>query len=303
MTFRVARAETGVARVASGPVRRKMTLSEALKWAWGDELPKEPAIERPAGFGSLGAWGAIARFGELNSVIDRQPNRYGCIPFDQADFPHPDAVRIAEAVKDLDDLVVDLPDGWHPMPEIAAIDVGLAGLALADTLRKVTVTTEAGEIRFKVSPGVIIVRHAILGLVPNWRLDEIPVIRHVVGANGREKWFVKRETRSIAGRNPDGTDRVVTENVEVDGWSTSKQRPVHGAYRKPYLDPDPVPVMVARAEYEIFCAAMATLAADLADRLETISIVADDWPACPWIDGETRLPSAGRILADLRQVE
>jgi len=89
--------------------------------------------------------------------------------------------------------------------------------------------------------------------------------------------------------------------IEVDGWSARLRRPVAGAYRKANFTPDPVPVMVARAEYEIFCGAMCMLFDQLAGRLETIDLVAVDWPVQPWDDSDgAAADSRGpRILPDL----
>ncbi|MCA0275856.1 MAG: hypothetical protein LCH86_07630 [Proteobacteria bacterium] len=281
-----------------------MTLSDALRWAWADELPKmagEGGGAAPNGYSS--AWGAILRFGELHSIVDRQPNRFGCIPFDQAGWPHADALTIAHHVETLAECEVDVPEAWNPMPELsAAVDAGLAGRAISDALERATV--ERGGLRyFRTRPDVLIVRHAILGLVPDWRPCQQPEVKFETWENGRHRWYVRRQVRVVEGKNADGTDYIVVHNIEADGWSSRLQRPVTGAYRKPYLEPDPVPGMVARAEYEIYCAAMAMLFEALAGELETIDLVAVDLPAHPWaVDsgeeaGESREP---KILPDLR---
>jgi hypothetical protein len=303
MDVRDARAEKRVARDASGRTRRKMTVSTALQWAWGDELPK-----MPADFGAAGAalragnaWNSILAFGSLGTVVDRQPNRFGCIPFDQAGWPHPDALEIAHAVERLAECVVDVPQDWHPMPEIAVIDAGLGARAVGEALEKATEPGEDG-LRFRTRPDLLVVRHAILGTVPDWRLYETPETKFEAHANGAPKWFVRRETRMVIGEEADGSDRVDVVTVEADGWSARLRRPVSGAYRKPYLDPDPVPVIVARAEYEIFAAAMFMLFDDLDDRLGTIDLVPIDWPVQPWSGDSARMAEGGRmpkILPDL----
>lgn len=288
-------------------MRRKMTVASALEWAWRDELPKMPSDFAPGGGGPRAgnAWSSILAFGEIGTMIDRQPNRWGCIPFDVTGWPHPDALTIAAAVDDLAGCTVDVPDGWHPMPEIAGISDGqLAARTVSDALDKATTLDDEGVRRFRTRADLLVIRFAILGLVPNWRLDAMPELRFEAHDNGREKWFVRRETRQVIGQNGDGTDRVEIVNVEVDGWSARLRRPVAGAYRKPFLDPDPVPVMVARAEYEIFAAAMCMLHDDLDGRLGSIDLVPTDWPVQPWADteslgrGEAR--RAPKILPDLK---
>ncbi len=305
MNIRGASMQAGGAREDTALRKRKMTVSEALRWAWGDELPKVQSgagSAAPAGYSS--AWGAIRAYGELNSIVDRQPNRYGCSPFDQVGWPHADALSIAEAVADLAECAVDVPDGWHPMPELADIDEALAIRAASDTLAKVTHTDADGRMRFRLRPDLLVVRHAILGVVPDWRLSVRPVKEFEIGANGRHRWFVRREVRTVVGENGDGSDMIAVMSTEVDGWSSRLQRPVAGAYRKASFAPDPVPVMVARAEYEIFSAAMCMLHEQLSGTLETIDLVAIDWPVQPWGDSPERVPVSprGRILPDLSRL-
>jgi hypothetical protein len=291
------------AAAAAGSPKRRMTLSAALKWAWAEELPKEPAHSGPEGFAS--AWGAIERYGELMTVVDRDPNRYGCIPFDEAGFPHADALKLAAAVEELDGLVIDAPEDWDPMPELAAIDPDLARAARADAVRKATREGEGGERVFAVRPSVLAIRHAILGIVPDWQVEALPAVEYERYSNGRPRWFVRREVSVDVGTDANGAPTFMTETVEVDGWSSRQRRPMKGAYQKPYFDPDPVPALVARAEYEVFCAAMAWLAEAIGDRLETIDIAPIEWPARPWEEGGDSLASdakrgRSKVLPDLK---
>lgn len=280
-------------------VKRRMTVSAALKWAWSDELPKEPASGKPPP-GMVSVWNSISHYSELSTMIDRQPNRYGCIPFDQSDFPHPDALLIAGAVTALSDMVVDVPDGWNPMPEIAAADRDLGDKAVRDALDKVTVQGADGDRRFRMRPDALIIRYAILGGEPDWQLDKVPVKKLVCNERGTPKWFVQNRVPQIIGENPDGSDKIEYVAIESDGWSARGKRPLPGAYQKNFLDPDPVPVIVERAEYEIWHSALTVLHDDLAAKLETIRLQPDCRPLRPWEDdtiGGRRRP---RILPDLR---
>lgn len=295
----VASSPFGVARDAR---RRRMTISEALRWAWSEELPKEPAAAfyaPPAGY--VSAFAAVSGFGELHSIVDRQPNRFGCIPFDRADHPHPDALRMAAAVSSLAECEVDVPANWQPMPELLALDDALAARAARDVIERTTVRTDAGVRRFRSRADALVVRYAILGVTPPWQLSTIPERRYEAFANGVHRWFVQRPVSTVIGENPDGTDMIETSIVEVDGWSARLKRPVAGAYRKPYLDPDPLPVMVARAEYEQLTAALAMLAAELAASLQTIELMPDAWPERPWERSDADARKA-KILPDLRQM-
>lgn len=300
--FGVARADFGV---GSSAKRRRMTVAEALKWAWTDELPKETAAHAGAlaTLAAKSAWSGVLQYGELHSIVDRQPNRFGCIPFDEGGLPHPDAYRLAEAVASLVECTVDVPEGWHPMPWLGEIDPHLGDKALRDAMASATVDGADG-LKFRLRPDALVIRFAILGVMPLWRMANVPEVKFEIGANGKPRWFVQRPVTTEVGTYADGSPRFEARTVEVDGWSERLKRPIAGAYRRAYLDPDPVPVMVARAEYEILCAAMAMLADDLAGTLETIDLVPVDWPERPWeaqadslVTG--RIRRQPRILPDL----
>src|SRR5688500_9952509 len=107
-------------RIKPPVLKKRMTIEALLRWAYRDELPKAQAPGgslRPAGFG--GAWGGIERYGELLTVIDHGlENRYGLVPdLSATTEPHPDAIRIGDAVQALDAFPLNLPDGWNPLTD------------------------------------------------------------------------------------------------------------------------------------------------------------------------------------------
>lgn len=297
--------ETGQVENRSGPVApgktRRMTISAALKWAWTDELPKEPSGGTPPP-GTQSAWDAVTRFGEHMSMVDRQPNRYGCIPFDRADFPHPDAIRIANAVSAMADLDINVPDGWNPLPEVIDADRALADIAVRDALDKVTAADDDGRLFFRIHLDALIIRHVIIGDEPDWQLDVAPVRKLVGNGRGGPKWFIKSTVPQVIGTNPDGSDRIEHVPIERDGWSVRSQRPLPGAYQKHFLDPDPVPVIVERAKYEVWCSALSYLCDQLAGKLDTIRLERDRRPLRPWAGDSGNGDRPPRILPDLRQV-
>ncbi|PHP66768.1 hypothetical protein CSC94_11715 [Zhengella mangrovi] len=263
-------------------------MTDALQWVWGEELPKVGAGAAGAAAmpGAKSAWASIDRFGSLHAIIDRPSNVFGCVPFDEAEAPHPDAIAIADAVFALDSGSLVIPDGWDPVPEIADCDRDLKDLAIRDALERVS-----------RRPSTVVIRFAILGRSPDWAMDRQPVALFEKGPTGADRWFVRRETRMVEGQNPDGSDRIVTVNAEVDGWSQRLRRPVAGAYRKRRLDPDPRPAIVARAEYEIFVACLAMLFDDLKGELASIDLKWSPWPLRPWEDGSR--PAGPRILPQI----
>ncbi len=52
-------------------------------------------------------------------------NRWGLVPLDTMDDPHPDALAVAAAVEELGGFEVSLPDGWDPLSDLG--DLGAEG--------------------------------------------------------------------------------------------------------------------------------------------------------------------------------
>lgn len=279
--------------------QQRMLLTAALRWAWIDELPKEPAGATPPK-GLQSAWEAISRFGQHYAIIDRQPNRYGCVPFDEADLPHPDAVRIAEAVNCLGDKLIAVPKDWHPMHELEGCDQELLDEAVGKTLARMSIIDDDGVRRFKTNPTTLLIRYTILGLEPDWELYDVPTKRLLKRENGQAKWFVKSSMPQLVGTNPDGSNKIAHVDIERNGWSPRSRRPLPGAYQKTVLDPDPVPVMIERAEYEVLFSALCKLYVELSGKLETIQLEPVTWPRCPW-EGDSPERQSGCVLPDLRQ--
>lgn len=270
------------------------TIIEAIKWAWRDELPKDAPRHgaAPAMLGARSAWASIDRYGELHALIDRPSNRWLCVPFDEPGEVHPDARAIADAVFALDGMVLEVPEGWDPLPEIAPTDADLKAAAIRDGLARLGGTD---GVFTSLSPKWLVLRLALTGCRPDWVMDEVPVAEYERGPNGRPKWFVRSEVKYVAGKNPDGTDRIAATMMEMDGWSTRQQRPRPGAYHRKRFDPDIVPLVVERAEHEVLTATLAMLEADLAPVLTKVKLKPLGWPARPW-EGEG-MPAGPRILA------
>lgn len=275
--------------------RRAIPADAAVEWAFCQELPKSPEI----GTGPMPlrtGYGSILDYGELGTVIDRDTvNRFGCVADLSADaFPDADAVTIGEAVLAMADEPVVMPEDWDPAPELAVFG-GLGAKAVADAFARMTVTNRAGETVLRLSVADLVARRAILPVDP----DETAIgdiaedfERH---ANGKERWFVRREMWAVVGSNPDGSDRLALETYEASG-TDKNHRILPGAYRKPFLDPDPVPAIIARAEHEIWHSALTVLAGDLDGALERFVVLPPLFSARPWEEAEDTAP---RILPDL----
>lgn len=263
------------------PAKRPLPADKAAEWAWRDELPKAPRQTGPDGFFS--AWNAVAGYGETLAPIDGDLNRYGLVPdFGAGDVPHADAVALYQAVSALDDWEIDLPEDWSVAPEIDGFG-GLASRAIAAALRRARRPVSA-----------IVANRAIMGLDPMTMTIGETTVEHERDASGRERWFVHRQVWTVTGHNADGSERTALETIEAPGLD-KRRRPLPGAWRKPFLDPDPVDAVVARIEHEIWHAALTIVAGELAGKLETIDLAPPEASPRPWL----AQPRITRILPDL----
>lgn len=265
---------------------KKMPIEDLLRWAYRDELPKEAGDRRvggPMSYGSM--FGRISEYSELLTLVDAPPNRWGVVPFAGTNvMPHPDAVAIGEAVQALDAWTLDLPDDWSPlsdMPDLGTLGAGAVGRAV----ERATVTGDDGRTRrLKTSPSFLLRRCAILA-PPDWH-GETPEVKLEM-SHGKPRWFRRIVIQGDAGGY----------ECEVDGYNARRKRPYDDAYQKSYLDPDPTDVAVARAEYEVWHAALELLVIELDGVLSEHVALATNHPARPWEGEEGRV---ARILPDLR---
>lgn len=258
----------------------RMTIEDALRWTYRDELPKAQVEARgPAAWGGSarlrGGHEAAAEAADLWAVPD---NRYGVVPDRGGDgAPHADALAIHAAVLALDTLPPDMPKEWVGFSDC---DLGPCATEVArDVMTGVFMSGEGLRLRRPLS--VLIRNFAILGL-PDLTLDE-PELKVVTRANGAPRWFRLVESVGAFGE---------THAVEVDGFDPVNRVPYPGAYQRQYLDPCPVDVLVARMEAEVWRAVLDVLVEDLEGCLEAVELLPSTLPERPW---ET---NSGRILRD-----
>ena len=261
-------------------MKKGKEIEKLLQWAYGEELPKEPRRARPGDF--IAAWGAIAAFGETLAVVD-EPNIYGVIadPFAETG-PHPDALALAAAVADLDDFTLGDFGDWEAAAGLG-LDTAEIEMLTARALWQATVADREGRTVLKKAPRRLIEYHAIMGGCPDWTGE--PAVKDWQRAqNGQPKWF-RRVRMAESGYE-----------YEADGWCGRTKRPHRDAYRKPEWRPDPVPAIVARAEYQVWRAALDVIAAELAGRLAEHEVFFSARPWAPWEESGRE----ARILPDLR---
>ena len=197
---------------------------------------------------------------------------------------------IGDAVAALDGMVMGVPEDWRPLAEMDDLSPEVSRLVEV-AVDRIAGEVEGGRRLFGMRPSFLVQRYAGSGGAPDWRA-EVPQVR-LVSEFGKPKWFVKRMRWS---KTCGGED--VAHEVEEDGYNARSKRPYGDAYRKLFLAPDPTPAIRARAEYELWHAALDALALDLAPRLSTIRLSPTRRPARPWLDGDGA-PSVLPSLADM----
>jgi hypothetical protein len=280
-------------RGASG--KRGGPVEAVIAWAWREELPKVP--KRQSGpMQMAGGWDRAGRFAELLSPVDLYGvNQYGAVPDFSADsWPCRDAQLIGGAVMALDDYALELPDDWRPAPELDGFG-GLGVKAVSEAWRRMTRQEADGRLVLRLKPSELVIRRAVMGVDVEAMAIEGVEQRFEEFPNGQEKWFVMRLVDTIVGSNADGSDRTVLQNVELNGWSSKTRRPLPDANRKPYLDPDPVDAIIARAEHEIWMSSLALVQAEVAHELEDVEMFPTAIPEHPWLHARRE----ARVLPDL----
>ncbi|HVL72184.1 MAG TPA: hypothetical protein VM434_09895 [Beijerinckiaceae bacterium] len=269
---------------------KRIEIGALLRWAYTRELPKVHELRQVFGQapnGVVSAHGAVREAGMLGTVVDLPDNVWGVVPdFTAETLPHPDALRIAEAVEALAGCEPDWPEGWNPLADLGLGDE--AGAAVARAHDRVFVVGADGRRRMRRGAVALVRKHAILGGVPDWEADT-PVRKVVLGPKGKPAWFRRDVIQGVDG----------PVEIEVDGMDRRLRIPMPDAYQKHWWDPDPADVVVARAEYQLWRAALGLLVEALAGALAEHEATPSPWPAEPWLEG---VPESARVLPDLALV-
>lgn len=269
-------------------MKRTMDIEAVLRWAYREELPKALGSANGPSDSIRSGWAGVSSYAQLLAVIDY--NRYGVLPdLTALSGPHDDAVRVFDAVRALDGCAVAVPDAWDPLGDMPEIGDEAPALT-AQALQRATYIDQDGEMHMR-GRRQLVERFALMGGCPVWEMDvpDRKIERHA--ANGKPAWFIDRV---VYEETCDG--RIVERTVTVEGYNHTRHRPYPGAYQRTYLDPDPVPGIIGRIEYELWHAALGLLTEDLADGLESIALAPCARPARPWESAGERgprvLPSA-----------
>lgn len=269
-------------------MKRQMTIERLLHWAYCEELPKARPDNEPL-MPVRSAWASVSSYAELLTVVDE--NRYGVVPLMlDAGEPHPDALRVHEAVLALDAIEPEFSADWQPMPELKAFG-DLGETALRTALNALTVVDRDGRRQLKEPLSECVIRFAILGRWPEANLTEPLQKVAVTGPGGGPLWF-----RNVVTQTQDITGQPVEFAFESpDGWDASRHRPKRGAYQKFRLSPDPVPVLIGRAEASLLAAALGALEEQIRNDLEGVRLAPDRQAAGIFADGPLSRPQVSAI--------
>jgi hypothetical protein len=270
---------------------KTMTIEAAVAWAVRDELPKVGAdplgrmVRAGAPNGCASPALAAAMAGSMGGAIDARANRYGVVP-DLAALdrltPHNAALLIGEAMLSLDTIepagFADW-DAFEDMDDLAADPI--AGPLLEQA--KADARLQAGTMaRMTGALSALMVKRAVLPMPRGWECGDVTA--DVIKDHGKPRWF--RKVARPAQWNEDG-EVTATETIEVDGYNAKAGRPHPDAYRKHTLSPDPLLVALARAEWQLWRAALDVILEDCAgSALEHgVRIMPSALPMRPWVDG------------------
>jgi hypothetical protein len=295
-----ASADMGFVTSKNRPLRRNAAgkrfgpIEDVIAWAWRDELPKVPK-RQDGPMQMAGAWDRTGRFAELLSLVDLYGvNQFGAVPDFTADsWPCEDAQLIGGAVMALDEYVLDLPEDWRPAPELDRFG-GLGAKALSEAWRRMTRDDGQGRLSLRLKPSELIIRRAVMGWdAEAMKLDDTTqeIERH---GNGKPRYFMQATQHQLTGRKVDGEDETVSRLIEVNGVD-KKGAPLPGAYTKPFLDPNPVHAIIARAEHEIWISALAMVFDAVGSQMRDVEVLPTSLPVAPWLH-DAPMP---RVLPDL----
>lgn len=267
---------------------KRIGIEALLAWAFCDELPKAGAGRQMAGIGVGNAWRPMTEFGQLLTIVDSFGwNRFGVwADVTKEGSPHPDAIAVHGAVHELDAMEIDLPEGWDPLADMEGIDDERPAL-IARALGHISLIDASGARRMKGAVSALLIKHAVLGGCPVWEAEQ-PERRFVLGANGKPAWFRIVTVETSAG----------PMESEVDGYDAKAKRPMAGAYRKTFLDPDPTEAALGRAEYQVWRFALDLLVERLAGCLAEHEVEPSGRSLWPWEEAPETAP---RVLPNLTQ--
>lgn len=266
---------------------KRISIECLVRWAWIEELSKvEPDrdfrdFRAPAALGYSNGWVALTGAGRVGASA--VANRFGAVYDRSIDREiDPDAIRIAEAVAALDDLVVEEPaeiDWFGTWGDLGRLGDDAMSRAWGLVVREAKPDAAGGAMILQGRASSTVVRTAIVGHWPDWR-GVAPSVVPDLHPGGQPKW--RRMVERAVGWDGAGV-ACRFELVEADGFNRSARRPFPGAWQVERLVPDPARTLAARIRWAMIHAWFSSLAAKL-DGIGGRVVLPPDRPAAPWID-------------------
>lgn len=255
---------------------KTVTIDELLAWAFVHELPKGGGVDGLANANSAwrmlqaSSWGKVTSWAELMTLVDTGRGDADNFMIEQG-APHDDALAVGEAVAELVNCDIIVPDGWSPLCDWPEDDERVPALRDA--------AVETAVQRFQLRPSCrqgahlvsLVIGSAVLGREPAWDAP-LPKVR-MVERGGQPAWFVTTARRDALGNRYE---------VEVDGRHPRTRRPVRGAYRKFVFSDDPVGDVMARLDRELWSAALAWVEKAVSNRLVAHRLSKSPIESAPW---------------------
>lgn len=277
----------------------KMTIEDALTWAYRDELPKAgaagwlkgPRMATPGWVKAAETWAGR---------IDIS-NTYGLMPdLGATASPHPAAIALHELLGCLDD-VAFAPERMEVFNDWM-VDAGVDERALLQEVAgaaraRVLIRLEEGALRLRGDLAERLRRCALLGPPTGWKPRPRPELKFVLSKQGQCKWF--RMERQPVRFDKQGRP-VAFVDVETDAVQCPRaKRPLKGAYRKTCLVPDPSALADDRLEWIIWrlsLDAVAEMASEARFTFEGhervtieemgLAVARSSLPNHPWMSGD-----------------
>lgn len=239
---------------------KKITVQKLLNWAFVHELPKGGG---PDGiYSPRSAWGLMEHVGSLGVHIDLDRGRQDFPTCFEQGSPHPDAILVGQAVKDLAKQKFDLTDISFDMLPLSGWTEEVKALARP-------VFQEAFE-RYQERPNsarqqsliALIISCAVMERKPEYALlsPEIQMSKR----KGQVCWFTKRKQIDSFGREIE---------VEVGGLNLKSGRPYKNAYTKQILVPSPANSFLNWFDFHLWEKSLNFLQCQLDGKLHDFQVV------------------------------
>lgn len=233
-------------------MKRAIDIEKLLVWAYREELSKRQFIETLGISNSLGDASLLG-----TRVGGGAPQWYAEII---GAGIHDDALKVEQAVTDLSGMKLVLPDPTILLADMPALmneaDAALSG--------------------YRLQLDGLVARMAQLASSPSWQFD--PPDRKIVRdpRSGAPLWFIRKKMRCRAG------DERWSEERETDGYDRTAQRPMPGAYRKYYFDPEAGAIVDPRYDWLAWALALMSLRESLAPHLVGFELDPMKKVTLPW---------------------